>query len=210
MLFREKAGDDLADRSHRRQDHDVDRRVRVEPEHVLEEHRVPAKHRVEDTEVEEALDGQCERRDGNHRRPEDLYEARRVDRPHEQRQPEPGQPRGPHPVDRHHEVQAGQDRREAGDEDAKPGRHHVGVRDAAAVGRVKGPPRIDAAGDHRIHGEQESDDEDVPAEEVQLRKGDVLSRPAASGSTKFPRIAGTAGINTKNTMATPCMVNNLL
>ena len=41
VLARE-AGDDLADHAHRRQDHDVDRRVRVEPEQVLEEHRVAA------------------------------------------------------------------------------------------------------------------------------------------------------------------------
>jgi hypothetical protein len=34
--------------------------------------------------------------------------------------------------------------------------------------------------------------------------------PSCSGRTKFPRMAGTAGINTKNTIATPCMVNNLL
>ena len=28
--------------------------------------------------------------------------------------------------------------------------------------------------DHRVHGEQEADDEDVPAQEVELREGDVL------------------------------------
>ena len=55
VLARE-AGDDLADRAHRRQDHDVDRRVRVEPEQVLEQHRVAAERRVEDAEAEAALD----------------------------------------------------------------------------------------------------------------------------------------------------------
>ena len=39
--------------AHRRQDHDVDGRVRVEPEQVLEQHRVAAERRVEDAEVEQ-------------------------------------------------------------------------------------------------------------------------------------------------------------
>ena len=34
--------------------------------------------------------------------------------------------------------------------------------------------------------------------------------PIISGSTKLPSIAGTAGISTKNTMITPCMVNSRL
>jgi hypothetical protein len=34
--------DQLADHAHGRQHHDVDRGVRVEPEHVLEQHRVAA------------------------------------------------------------------------------------------------------------------------------------------------------------------------
>ena len=56
MCLRENACDDLADHAHRRQDHDVDGRVRVEPEQVLEEHRVAAERRVEDAEVQAALD----------------------------------------------------------------------------------------------------------------------------------------------------------
>ena len=50
-----EGGDELADHAHRRQDHDVDRRVRVEPEQVLEEHRVAAQLRIEDAEVEQPL-----------------------------------------------------------------------------------------------------------------------------------------------------------
>ncbi len=40
----------------RRQDHDVDGRVRVEPEEVLEQDRVAAERRVEDADVEGALE----------------------------------------------------------------------------------------------------------------------------------------------------------
>ena len=48
------------------------------------------------------------------------------------------------------------------------------ARGAAAVRRVERPAGIDAAGHHRAEGEQEADDEDVPAQEVDLREGDVL------------------------------------
>ncbi len=37
--------------AHRRQDHDVDGRVGVEPEEVLEEHRVAAQRRIEDADA---------------------------------------------------------------------------------------------------------------------------------------------------------------
>ena len=48
-------GDDLRDDAHRGQDHDVDGRVRIEPEEVLEQHRVSAHRRVEETDLEDAF-----------------------------------------------------------------------------------------------------------------------------------------------------------
>ena len=50
-----EARDQLADHAHGRQDHDVDGGVGVEPEEVLEEHRVAAERRVEDADAEGAL-----------------------------------------------------------------------------------------------------------------------------------------------------------
>ena len=46
-----EAGDHLADHAHPGQDHDVHGRVAVEPEHVLEQHRVAAEGRVEDADA---------------------------------------------------------------------------------------------------------------------------------------------------------------
>ena len=112
VLARERL-DELADHAHRRQDHDVDRRVAVEPEQVLEEHRVAAQRRIEDPHVQRALGRDQQHRDRDHRRAEDHDQAGRVVRPHEERQPEPGQPRRAHPVDGDDEVEAGQDRRES-------------------------------------------------------------------------------------------------
>ena len=54
-LLAAEGGDQLADDAHRRQNHDVDRRVRIEPEQVLEQHRIAADRRIEDAEVEQPL-----------------------------------------------------------------------------------------------------------------------------------------------------------
>ena len=120
--------DQLADHAHRRQDHDVDGRVRVEPEQVLEQDRVAAVRRVEDPDVQRPLQRHGHQRDRQHRGAEHVDQAGRVHRPDEQRQAEPGQPRRPHRVDRDDEVQPGQDRGEPDDEDADGGHHHVAVR----------------------------------------------------------------------------------
>ena len=60
-LLAAERGDQLADDAHRRQDHDVDRRVRVEPEQVLEQHRIAADRRIEEAEVEQPLGGDQQR-----------------------------------------------------------------------------------------------------------------------------------------------------
>ena len=149
VLARERLHD-LADHAHRRQDHDVDRRVRVEPEQVLEQHRVAAKRRIEDPEVQRPFGSHHQHRDREDRRAQDHDQAGRIVRPHEQRQPEPGQPRCPHPVHRDDEVQPGQDRRESGDEDAQRRRHHVRICRRGAVRRVERPAGVDAAAQRRI------------------------------------------------------------
>ena len=164
----------LADHAHRRQDHDVDGRVRVEPEQVLEQHRVAAQRRVEDAEVQRAFRRHHQDRDGNDRGPEDHDQAGGVVRPDEQRQPEPGHPRGAHAMDGDDEVQAGQDRREAGDEDAQRGGHHVAVRGRGAVRGIERPAGVDAAGERRGQGEDPAQHVDVPAEQVDARERQVL------------------------------------
>ena len=73
-----EGGDQLADHAHRGQHHDVDGRVRVEPEEVLEQHRVAAERRIEDAEVEDALGRDQQDRDRQHRRAEHHDQARRV------------------------------------------------------------------------------------------------------------------------------------
>ena len=53
-LLREDRND-LGDDREARHDHDVNGRMRVEPEEVLEEHRIAAERRIEDADVEDPL-----------------------------------------------------------------------------------------------------------------------------------------------------------
>lgn len=59
-----EAGDDLGDDSHRGQDHDVDRGVRIEPEEMLEEKRVASERGIEDANVNQPLQGNEDDGDG--------------------------------------------------------------------------------------------------------------------------------------------------
>ena len=56
MFLREKVGTISDMTAMAGQHHDVDGRVRVEPEEVLEEHRIAAVRGVEDAEAEGVLD----------------------------------------------------------------------------------------------------------------------------------------------------------
>ena len=78
-LLAAERGDQLADHAHRRQDHDVDGRVRVEPEQVLEQHRIAAERadrRMPKWKSRSTRDQQ--ERDRDHRRAEHHDQAGRV------------------------------------------------------------------------------------------------------------------------------------
>ena len=171
-----KTRDDLADHSEPRQDHDVNRRVRVEPEHVLKQHRIPAQSWIKDADVQSTLEcdeNQCDRQ---HRRSQHHDDAGRVVRPHKQRQPEPCHAGRTHAMHRDYEVQASKDRREPGDKNANRREHHVGGQVLRAERSVEGPARIDASADDRGQHEDHADDVDVPACQVNFGKREI-ARP---------------------------------
>ena len=122
-----EAGDHFTDDAHARQHHDVDGRVRVEPEHVLEQHRVAAQGRVKDSHAKDALNAHQQQRDREHRRGKHHDDARRIMAPAKQRQAEPGHPRAAHLVNRHDEIQAREDGAESVDEDCHHRQHHMRV-----------------------------------------------------------------------------------
>ena len=148
--------------------------VRVEPEEVLEEHRVAAHGRVEETDLEDPLDDQHQQGDAEHRGREHLDQRGGVEGPEQQRHPEPGHAGRPELVDRHHEVEAGEDRTEAEDEDTGHHRDHAAGGGGRRVRRVEGPAGVEAAVGERNHREDRTDDPEVEAAEVQPRERHVL------------------------------------
>ena len=166
--------DQFADDAHAREDHDVDRRVRVEPEEVLEEHGVATHRRIEDADVERALNHEQRHGDAEHWRRENLNERGRVERPEEERHTEPRHARRTQLVDRHDEIDAGEDRREAENEDADEHWNRAARAVLSRVRRVERPTRVEATRHQRVDRAGCADHPEVEAEEVHAWEGNVL------------------------------------
>ena len=149
-----ETGDDFADHAHRRQDHDVNGGMRIEPEQMLEQQRVAAQCRTENSHVEKTLQRQQKQRDREHGRAQHHDDTGGVDGPQEQRQAEPGQPWRPHLVNRHDEVQTCENGRKTGNEHAHGNGRHLCIRIRAAVRGVERPPGIHATGKCRVKRER--------------------------------------------------------
>ena len=141
---------------------------------MLEEDRIAADCRIEDADVEQPFGGHQKNGDGHHRCSQNLDQAGRIDGPDKKRQPKPGEPRGPHPVDGDDEVQPRHDRGEADDKSSEGGQDHLAVGVHAAVGGVEGPTGVGPAAQQPPHHESGAQVVDVPARQVELWKGEVL------------------------------------
>ena len=148
--------------------------MRVEPEQVLEQQRIAALRRIEDADAEHPVGDNQQQRGGQHRSRQHHHQTGGVERPHEDRQPEPGLSRRAQLVRGDDEVDAGHDRRKADDEHARRGEAHMRVAEHGRERRVEGPAGVDAAGDHGIEGRQRPGHEYVPAREVEPRESQVL------------------------------------
>ena len=177
--FARKAGDDFRDDRHRRQNHDVNRGMRVEPEKMLEQNRIAAQLRVKNADGRthrgrDALDQQQQHRNRNDGRAQNLNQARRVMRPDEKRQAEPRQAGRAHFMNRDDEVQAGQNRTETGEEDSHHNPDNVAVCIHAAIRRVKSPTGIDAAVSQCPQRQTCTRNKKIPRQQVQLGKSEVF------------------------------------
>ena len=65
-----EAGDQFADHAHGGQNHDVDGRMRIKPEQVLEQNRVATHSGIENADMEEPFQRHEYQGDGNDRRPQ--------------------------------------------------------------------------------------------------------------------------------------------
>src|SRR6266849_5467588 len=169
-----KAANDFADDAHAGQNHDVDGGVGVKPEQMLEQEWVSAQQRIENAQVEQTLEHYQHQGDRHDGRTQHLNDAGGVMGPDKQRQAVPGHSGGTHAVDGHDEVQSGEDRGKAREEDTDSGGDNVGFKELGAQGRVEGPTGVDAAIEDRVDHQKAADDEKVPAEQVDAREGQIL------------------------------------
>ena len=73
--FAGKRGDQFAHDAHGGKDHDVDRRMRIEPEEMLEEKRVATDAGIKNADAESAFQSHQRQRDRQHRRGQDEDQA---------------------------------------------------------------------------------------------------------------------------------------
>ena len=108
-FFSREAGYQLADHAHAGEDHDVDRRVRIEPEEMLKEQRIATERGIKNADTESAFERHEREGDREHWGREHKNDAGGVKRPDEKRQARPGHSRSAHFVSCDDEVQAGGD-----------------------------------------------------------------------------------------------------
>src|SRR5262249_48335738 len=87
-LFMVVRRDEFAHHTHSRQNHDVNSRMRIEPEHMLEKNRIATQGRIENSDPPNTLDSNKDQCDCQHRRAQHLNDGGGVMRPDKQRQPE--------------------------------------------------------------------------------------------------------------------------
>src|SRR5260370_9115210 len=84
-----KGGDDFADHTHGRKNHDVHGGERIEPEEMLEENGIAAESGIEKAEMKHALKASEQKGDGDNGRAENNDQAGGGVRPNKQRTPKP-------------------------------------------------------------------------------------------------------------------------
>jgi len=107
--FTRKACHQFANNSHAGQDHDVDGRMRIEPEQMLKQQRISAKFWVEDADMEATFNTDEQQRYRDHGSAKHHDQGGRIIRPDKQGQPKPRQSGGPHLMSGNDEVQTRED-----------------------------------------------------------------------------------------------------
>src|SRR5256714_15045899 len=95
-------------------------------------------------------------------------------------------------MDGHDEVQPGENRGESGSKDGKSCLNALGVAEGSAERRVEGPTSIHTAGQYGVHHEDASDDEEIPAQQIDSGEGQIPS-PNHQGDKKVSQNGGGGG-----------------
>src|SRR5262245_24357465 len=82
--FAGDTGYHLTNHAHSGKNHDVDSRMGVEPEQMLEQYRIATQIRIKNSQMQSAFKNHQKQCDGNHWRRQDLDQTRGIVRPNEQ------------------------------------------------------------------------------------------------------------------------------
>src|SRR5215470_9001759 len=140
---------------------------------MLKQDRISSQSWIEDPQTKNPLQSYEQQGNGDDRRAENKNNAGRVMSPNEKRQAKPGHTGRAHLVDRDNKVEPGEDRREAGYKNPNNGEHDMGIGINTAVRRIEGPSRVHAAGGRRHQSEGSTEDKNIPARQIEARKGQV-------------------------------------
>src|SRR5260370_33994067 len=161
--FASEGGDQFTDNAHGGQNHDVNDWVRIKPEEMLEENRIAAERRIEETEMEDAFQSNERKGDGDHGSCENEDDTGAIEGPDKKRQAEPSQARSAHGVDSDYKVEAGKDRRKSVDKNADNSGCNGGIRINTAEWCVKGPASIQTSCREGVQHKAAPDDVQAPA-----------------------------------------------
>ena len=107
-IFAREVCDQLTDHAHAGQDHDVDRRMGVEPEEMLKQDRIAPSSGIKNADMRQPFEGQQQNRDRDYRRAQNHDQAGGVMGPDKKRQTKPGHARCAHSVNRNDKIEARQ------------------------------------------------------------------------------------------------------
>ena len=102
-----KAGNDLGNHAHRRQNHNVNGGMGIKPKQVLEKEGIAAQLGIEDAEVQRAFGDNQHQRDGDDWCSQNLNDAGGIVCPDEEGKARPGHARCTHAMDGDDEIQSG-------------------------------------------------------------------------------------------------------
>ena len=219
--------DDVRDDPHRREDHDVDGRVRVEPEQVLPQERLAAADdrgpvgdrpvgRAEEVGAGRPVEQLHHQGRGQHRQGERLEDRRDEHRPDRHRHPEHLHPGRPEHQDRRDVVDRPHQGRHAREQDGDqpPGLPVQRTRrrpPRVRQGRVARPARLRRSRPRRGVQFIATNANGMHQYDSMFSLGNAMSRaPIISGIVKLPNAPARIGMMTRKIITDPCIVNSLL
>ena len=167
---------DFGDGAHGRQDHDVDRRMRVDPEKMLIEERIAPLGRIEHSDPEQAFRNDQKQRDPDDGRREQLNPGRSIQRPGKQRHAMPRHAGSAQPVNRGNESSVPVRMEEKPRTKAPKTPRVILVLGLQAERSIKSPSGIRRAVSRkqRRNHNGSAGDEEVPRQQVQPREGHIF------------------------------------